>query len=51
MLNRAQANLAMARRDLRMIEQQFYMTNPSPGRPLPGQQDGQSFFPANAGHR
>jgi hypothetical protein len=50
-LNRAQANLAMARRDLRMIEQQFYMTTPSPGRPVPGQQDGQAFFPANAGHR
>jgi hypothetical protein len=29
-LNRAQANLAMARRDLRMIEQQFYMANPTP---------------------
>jgi hypothetical protein len=49
-LNRAQANLAMARRDLKMIEQQFYMTNPSPGR-MPAQQDGQAFFPANAGHR
>ena len=50
MLNRAQANLAMARRDLKMIEQQFYMTNPTPGR-TPNQQDGQAFFPANAGHR
>ena len=50
MLNRAQANLAMARRDLKMIEQQFYMTNPAPGR-MPAQQDGQAFFPANAGHR
>jgi hypothetical protein len=50
-LNRTQANLAMARRDLRMIEQQFYMANPTPGRPLPGQQDGQAFFPSNAGHR
>jgi len=49
-LNRAQANLAMARRDLKMIEQQFYMANPSPGR-MPAQQDGQAFFPANAGHR
>jgi hypothetical protein len=46
-LNRAQANLAMARRDLRVIEQQFYMAVPSPGRP----QDGQAFFPANAGQR
>jgi hypothetical protein len=50
-LNRAQANLAMARRDLKMIEQQFYMNTPAPGRPVPGQQDGQAFFPANAGHR
>jgi hypothetical protein len=41
----------MARRDLKMIEQQFYMNTPAPGRPLPGQQDGQAFFPANAGHR
>ncbi len=49
-LNRAQANLAMARRDLRMIEQQFYMAGPTPGR-LPGQQDGQAFFPSSAGHR
>ena len=49
-LNRTQANLAMARRDLKMIEQQFYMTNPTPGR-MPSQQDGQAFFPANAGHR
>ena len=32
------------------IEQQFYMANPSPGR-MPAQQDGQAFFPANAGHR
>jgi hypothetical protein len=31
-LNRAQANLAMARRDLRMIEQQFYMSTPKAGR-------------------
>ena len=50
-LNRAQANLAMARRDLKMIEQQFYMTNPAPGRMPTQQQDGQAFFPANAGHR
>ena len=33
-----------------MIEQQFYMTNPTPGR-TPSQQDGQAFFSANAGHR
>jgi hypothetical protein len=44
-LNRAQANLAMARRDLRMIEQQFYAdSTPSPGRPVPGQRDSQAFF-------
>ena len=30
-LNRAQANLAMARRDLRVIEEQFYMSDPSSG--------------------
>jgi hypothetical protein len=48
-LNRAQANLAMARRDLRVIEQQFYMAIPTPGRPSP--QDGQAFFPSGAGHR
>ena len=48
-LNRAQANLAMARRDLRVIEQQFYMAVPSPGRPVA--QDGQAFFPAGAGQR
>ena len=47
-LNRTQANLAMARRDLRMIEQQFYMANPvvAPRPPM----EGQAFFPA-AGHR
>jgi hypothetical protein len=49
-LNRAQANLAMARRDLRVIEQQFYMAAPGEksGRPSPGG-DSQAFFPANAG--
>jgi len=46
-LNRAQASLAMARRDLRVIELQFYMAVPSPGRA----QDGQAFFPANATQR
>lgn len=40
-LNRAQANLAMARRDLRMIEQQFYMAAPRVPRPA-----GESFQPA-----
>ena len=43
-LNRAQANLAMARRDLRMIEQQLYMGNVVPPR---APADGQAFFPAN----
>ncbi len=44
-LNRAQANLAMARRDLRVIEQEFYLAHPSnnarPAQPGP---EGQ-FFP------
>lgn len=40
-LNRAQANLAMARRDLRMIEQQFYMAAPRMNRPA-----GEAFQPA-----
>jgi hypothetical protein len=48
-LNRAQANLAMARRDLRMIEQQFYMGNPVVAPRPPA--DGQAFFPAGTGHR
>ncbi|HXV93628.1 MAG TPA: hypothetical protein VD813_10050 [Pseudonocardia sp.] len=36
-LNRAQANLALARRDLRVIEQEFYLAHPAtaPGRPAP----------------
>ena len=40
-LNRAQANLAMARRDLRMIEQQFYMATPKPTR-----QGNDQYYPA-----
>ena len=49
-LNRAQANLAMARRDLKVIERQFYMAAPGVGG---GQRQGdsQAFFPANAGQR
>lgn len=43
-LNRAQANLAMARRDLRVIEQQFTLSAPQTGAPQ--QQGGQAFFPA-----
>lgn len=44
-LNRAQANLAMARRDLRVIEQQFTMSNPVPG-PRPGGNSQEAFFPS-----
>ena len=40
-LNRAQANLAMARRDLRVIEQQFAM-----GVPQARQSEGQGYYPA-----
>ncbi|MDQ4116843.1 MAG: hypothetical protein M3235_07735 [Actinomycetota bacterium] len=39
-LNRAQANLAMARRDLRVIEQQFAMGVPQ------ARQDSQGYYPA-----
>jgi len=47
-LNRQQANLAMARRDLRVIEQEFFMAHPSSG----GRNgDNQAFFPSTAGHR
>jgi hypothetical protein len=38
----------MARRDLRVIEKEFYMSNHGPGRPSPGMPDGQAFFPSNA---
>ena len=48
-LNKAQANLAMARRDLKVIEQQFFMSHPSAGQA--GRGDNQSFFPSAAGHR
>jgi hypothetical protein len=34
----------MARRDLRVIEQQFYMA--APRAPRPAGQDNQAFFPA-----
>lgn len=47
-LNRAQANLAMARRDLRVIEQEFYLAHPSNNtRPAQTGAEGQ-FFPSNA---
>lgn len=39
-LNRAQANLAMARRDLRVIEQQFAMGVPQ------ARQESQAYYPA-----
>lgn len=44
-LNRAQANLAMARRDLRVIEQEFHLNHPSAGggRPMADTQ----YFQAN----
>lgn len=45
-LNRTQANLAMARRDLRVIEKEFYLANPGPGRPSPNDQ---AYFSSNAG--
>jgi hypothetical protein len=41
-LNRAQANLAMARRDLRIIASRFRMDDPSVASQLPGDQ---AFFP------
>lgn len=48
-LNKAQANLAMARRDLRVIEQEFFMSHPSAATGRTG--DSQAFFPSAAGHR
>jgi hypothetical protein len=48
-LNKAQANLAMARRDLKLIEQQFFMSHPSNG--ANGRGDNQAFFPSAAAHR
>jgi hypothetical protein len=48
-LNRAQANLAMARRDLRVIEGDFYMSHPSRSVGRPGQDT--QFFPSGAGQR
>jgi hypothetical protein len=47
-LNKAQANLAMARRDLRVIEQEFFLAHPSTPN---GRTDNQAFFPSTAGHR
>lgn len=48
-LSRAQSNLAMARRDLRIIEQEFYLSHPTSGNQVRGghSTDGQAFFPSN----
>jgi hypothetical protein len=46
-LNRAQANLAMARRDLRVIERDFYLVNPGQGMPTAAPQE-QGFYPSGA---
>ena len=48
-LNKAQANLAMARRDLKVIEQEFFMSHPSTQNG--GRGDNQAFFPSTAAHR
>ena len=48
-LNKAQANLAMARRDLKVIEQEFFIAHPSTG--VNGRGDNQAFFPSAAAHR
>lgn len=48
-LNKAQANLAMARRDLKVIEQEFFMSRPT--APPNGRSDNQAFFPSASGHR
>ena len=47
-LNKAQANLAMARRDLKVIEQEFFLSHPGQQN---GRTDNQAFFPSSAGHR
>jgi len=43
-LNRQQANLAMARRDLRMIGQRFYLDDPQSAPAVPAQDQG--YYPA-----
>src|SRR4051812_15309072 len=48
-LNKAQANLAMARRDLKVIEQEFFLAHPTAGQGRPA--DNQAFFPSTAGQR
>ena len=44
-LNRAQANLAMARRDLRVITERFYIDEPTTGNGQ-SQQNQQAYYPA-----
>lgn len=48
-LNRQQANLAMARRDLRLIAQRFYIDDPSSGPAVPAQDQG--YYQQPAGRR
>jgi hypothetical protein len=50
-LNRQQANLAMARRDLRLICQRFYIDDPSSAPAVPAQQQGQGGYYPMAGQR
>lgn len=47
-LNRAQANLAMARRDLKVIEQEFYMSHPAANQPRQGGQNADQYFQPTA---
>jgi hypothetical protein len=49
-LNKAQANLAMARRDLKVIEQQFFLSHPSVAQ-NGHSGDNHAFFPSTATHR
>src|SRR3954454_16886641 len=48
-LNKAQANLAMARRDLEVIEHEIFLAHPTAGQARPA--DNQAFFPSTAGQR
>src|SRR4051794_17987562 len=48
-LNRAHANLAVARRDLRAIERELCLANPGQGMPT-GMPEGQAFYPSGASH-
>jgi hypothetical protein len=44
----AQANLAMARRDLKVIEQEFYMSHPAANQPRQGGQNADQYFQPTA---